>query len=113
MRYSLAKYTMRSFGTPDLPWDKFSKFEAQKPFTCEDSLESIHCPVLALVGAGEGEEMKRQALEFINKISSKEKQLYEFTIEKDGGNDHCQLDSLARGNQVVFDWLDQIFEYRY
>lgn len=107
MRKSLAKYTMWSFGTPDLTWSEFAKFETQKKFNCVNTLKYITCPTFAMLGKGEGEEMRRQSETFMNMISSKDKILYEFSKDSDSTNDHCQLDGLSRANQVMFDWLDE------
>jgi pimeloyl-ACP methyl ester carboxylesterase len=70
-------------------------------------LGRITCPVLALAGAGEGEAMQRQAREFMEKVGSRDKTLHVFTLERDGSDDHCQLDNISRGMQVAFDWLDE------
>ena len=32
-------------------------------------------------------------------------------LEKDGSNDLIQLDNRISGNQIKFDWLDEIFDY--
>jgi pimeloyl-ACP methyl ester carboxylesterase len=70
-------------------------------------LGRITCPVLAMAGAGEGELMLRQAREFMDKVGSGDKTLHVFTLERDGSDDHCQLDNISRGMQVAFDWLDE------
>ena len=57
-------------------------------------------------------ELLAQAHEFHDGIRSAHKRLHVFTLEEDGSNDHCQIDNLARGNQVVFDWLDELFQHR-
>lgn len=75
-------------------------------------LGEIRCPALALVSAEEGDELLRQAHQFYEGIASARKRLHIFTLEEDGSNDHCQIDNLGRGNQVVFDWLDELFQYR-
>jgi pimeloyl-ACP methyl ester carboxylesterase len=80
-------------------------------YNLTDLLPRIDCPVLAMVGDGEGEELMRQAKEFIRLISSKKKDLYVFSLAKDGTDDHCQLENRSRGNQVMFDWLDDLFDY--
>jgi pimeloyl-ACP methyl ester carboxylesterase len=73
-----------------------------KPF-----LDRITCPVLSLSGEGDGEVMLRQAREFYEGIASPYKRLHVFSLEKDGPDDHCQLDNITRAMQVVFDWLDE------
>jgi len=75
-------------------------------------LGEIRCPALSLVSAEEGDELLRQAREFHEGIASACKRLHIFTLDQDGSNDHCQIDNLGRGNQVVFDWLDELFRYR-
>jgi hypothetical protein len=32
-------------------------------------------------------------------------------LENDGSNDHIQLDNQISENQIMFDWLDEIFDY--
>jgi len=52
-----------------------------------------------------------QAEEFYQGIYSDDKDLHAFKLRNDGSNDHCQLDNRSRGTQVMFDWLDNIFDY--
>jgi len=54
--------------------------------------------------------MVRQAEQFYEAISSPVKKMHVFSLEQDGSDDHCQMDNRARGNQVMFDWLDKVFE---
>lgn len=77
-------------------------------YTVRGLLDRITCPALSLAGAGEGEIMVRQAREFHEGVASKDKRLHIFTLEADGSDDHCQLDNLGRGMQVIFDWLDGV-----
>jgi pimeloyl-ACP methyl ester carboxylesterase len=77
-------------------------------YTVRPYLSRIACPSLALAGAGEGEIMTRQAREYHAAISSRVKRLHIFTLETDGSDDHCQLDNITRGMQVMFDWLDEV-----
>ncbi|MBU7045710.1 MAG: alpha/beta hydrolase [Theionarchaea archaeon] len=87
--------------------------EAQKQYSIVNDLHKITIPALALVSEDEGEELVRQAREFYEGISSEIKKLHIFTLDKDGSSDHCQLDNRSRGNQVTFDWLDEVFSYTY
>jgi len=80
-----------------------------KKFNIIDDLHRITCPALAMVGAGEGEEMLRQTQEFIEGISSEEKKMHVFTLEQDGSHDHCMLDNHSRMQQVMFEWLSTVF----
>ncbi|MFW9995157.1 MAG: alpha/beta hydrolase family protein [Candidatus Odinarchaeota archaeon] len=83
-----------------------------KRYIIEDSIHGITCPTLVLVSEDEGELFLEQAGKFYEGISSTEKKMHVFTLEKDGSLDHCQLDNRTRGNQVMFDWLDDLFGYR-
>ncbi len=74
----------------------------------KSDLHKITCPALALVGGGEGEIVEQQARDFLSMISSDVKKLHIFTLETDGSDDHCQIDNRSRGNQVMFDWLDEV-----
>ena len=84
-----------------------------KLYNIVNDLSRIKCPTLALVSEGEGKELLKQAGDFIEGISSPQKKLYIFTKEKDGCDDHGQLDNRSRSTQVMFDWLDEILDYRY
>ncbi|MFV9630164.1 MAG: alpha/beta hydrolase family protein [Methanosarcinales archaeon] len=79
----------------------------------DEELKNITCPALGLIGENEGKVLVDQGNHFLKTISSKNKQLYKFTLEKDGTSDHCQIDNRGRGNQIMFDWLDDLFDYRY
>jgi pimeloyl-ACP methyl ester carboxylesterase len=85
--------------------------EAFRAHVIAGDLQKITCAALALVSEDEGEEMIKQAQEFYEGISSRIKKIHTFTLEKDGSNDHCQLDNFARAHQVAFDWLDDLFRY--
>lgn len=70
----------------------------------------ITVPVLAMISDGDGPVLMEQTQQFLANISSVTKDMYHFTLEKDGCDDHCQLDNRAKGNQIMFDWLDKIFQ---
>ena len=80
-----------------------------KGFTVKDDLANITMPALAMVGDGDGDALIGQARRFIDGISSSEKRLHLFTMERDGSDDHCQLDNRSRGAQVMFDFFDDVF----
>ena len=71
----------------------------------------IDVPALGMVSEGDGPVLLDQAQQFLNQISSRDKQLYYFTLDKDGSDDHCQLDNRSKSNQVMLDWLDEVFQY--
>ena len=74
-----------------------------------EQLHEITCPVLALAGENEGDHLLGQAREFFEGVSSAKKDLYIFTNEKDGSDDHCQFGNRTNANRVTFDWLDEVF----
>ena len=78
-------------------------------FDIEGQEQRITCAALALAGEGEGEELLWQTRQFYENISSENKTIKIFTLEEDASDDHCQLDNRGRANQVVFDWLDDVF----
>ncbi len=82
----------------------------QRPFTVRDRLGDIRAAALALVSEGDGKVLRRQAAQFIEGISSERKRLHLFRLAEDGSDDHSQLDNRSRGAQVLFDWLDDVFE---
>ena len=78
-------------------------------FTTTDTMHTITCPTLSLVGAGEGEEMLVQTREFHDAIASRDKELHVVTLECDGTHDHCMLDDHSRMQQVIVEWLGGVF----
>ena len=109
MRKSLVEYSLWTNGVKDKTILEWVEAGGGKPFKVREYLPQIKCPALALVSQDEGEVMVRQAHEFYENISSKQKHIHVFTRLRDGSNDHCQLDNISRGQQVVFDWLKNVF----
>lgn len=85
--------------------------ESTKEYTLDGLEQNITCPVLALIGAGEGMQSLLQARQFFKNVTSAEKTLRVFTASE-GADDHCQINNHTLRNQVVFDWLDRIFRIR-
>jgi hypothetical protein len=113
VKESLFKYAWWALG-----WDyenlKISDWydkDVQNWKITDEELKNITCPSLGLIGENEGKILVNQAEHFLKTISSENKQLYTFTLEKDGTADHVQIDNRSRGNQIMFDWLDELFEY--
>ena len=111
LQYTLAKYVLWVFGMHELSWTEVIKKDMYKKHNIKDQIHKIKCPALAIVSDSEGEELLTQAKEFIKGISSDVKEIYIFNLDKDGSNDHIQLDNRISGNQIMFDWLDEIFDY--
>jgi pimeloyl-ACP methyl ester carboxylesterase len=86
-------------------------FETLKTY-CNRGLEHrVTCPLLLLAGEGEGDELINQQRELLAKVRSKTKALRIFQ-EEEGADAHCITNNLLYHNQVIFDWLDDVFEYR-
>lgn len=79
-----------------------------KEFNIQNQLKQICCPVLALIGAGEGGEPLKQFDEFVENVSGAVLS-YQFSLE-DGADTHCQVTNLNFSNCVIYDWLDEVFE---
>lgn len=73
-------------------------------YTVEDKLPQLRCPILAMVGTGESDEIRSQAEVFRERVSCPAV-LYEF--DSLGADSHCQLGALQQSNAVAFDWLSQ------
>jgi cephalosporin-C deacetylase-like acetyl esterase len=105
-------YTDTSNGTLAMSLKERIELAKTLFFLPTEMLAQIECPTLVLVSEDEGEEFVRQSRTFFDSIASTEKRLHIFSLAEDGSNDHCQLDNFSRANQVIFDWLDEVFTYR-
>ncbi|MHA1376666.1 MAG: hypothetical protein ACTSR7_20485 [Promethearchaeota archaeon] len=103
LQYTLAKYILWVWGMHELSWTEVLKKDMYKKHNIKDQIHKINCPALAIVSDSEGEELLTQAKEFIEGISSNVKEIYIFNLDKDGSNDHIQLDNRIGGNQIMFD----------
>lgn len=77
-------------------------------FGVEGLEEKITCPTLALAGEDEGGEFLAQADTFFKTVFVKNKTKRIFSINEGAGG-HCQVGNLTIMQQVVFDWLDELW----
>jgi pimeloyl-ACP methyl ester carboxylesterase len=112
LQKSLVVYSCWTWGNENMTTTEWIDLPAIKECTVKDDLHRITCPALALIGREEGGELVNQARQFYDGISSEKKDLYMFTMEKDGTSDHCQIDNRSQGNLVMFNWLDDLFEHK-
>lgn len=106
----LIEYTLWTVGINDVKQLKeFLTNETREPMRMMQFAHKITCPVLALIGSAEGDDLFEQTRTFLKIINSKKKDLYIFRPEIDGSDDHVQLDNRQRANAVMFDWLDKVF----
>jgi hypothetical protein len=66
---------------------------------------AVRRPALALMGAGEGSEPRRQFEDFVARAGGPVTQ-YSFSADE-GADAHCQVGNLSYANAVIFDWLDE------
>ena len=86
--------------------------EASKQFVFNP--RDISCPTLVLIGQQEYErfEASREwAHRYINEASSQNKKLI-ITPQNEGADGHAIGTNLSLMSQLVFDWLDEVFEAR-
>lgn len=71
----------------------------------------VACPVLDLVSEGDyaNEETKKQQQEFIKALPNPKKKLV-ITRVDEGASSHCSCENRSLMSQVVFDWLDELFQ---
>lgn len=104
---ALLEYSVWSWGFSSFSEELDS--EAFNACVIRDDLHLITCPTFALVGEDEGEALIRQTQDFYKWIGSQEKEMRILSMSEDGSEDHCQLDNIARAQQVMFPWLDRVF----
>lgn len=113
VKKAFIEYQLWTWGMKGKTLADYMHSEEVKNSNIYNDLSKITCPALALVGEEEGEAMLEQAKEFIDRISSTTKKMHIFTLKEDGSNDHCQLDNITRGMDVIFEWLnEEVFNYR-
>ncbi|PAV12942.1 hypothetical protein ASJ81_19265 [Methanosarcina spelaei] len=113
VKKAFIEYQLWTWGMKGKTLADYMHSEEVKKSIITNDLHKITCPALALVGEEEGKIMIEQAKEFIEGISSATKKMHIFNLRDDGSNDHCQLDNITRGMDVIFEWLnDEVFNFR-
>ena len=77
----------------------------------EVDCEKITAPFLAMCSESENTQLREQAEYAYEHVSSKIKAKVMTTITE-GADLHCQVNNYARGQQVMFDWLDEVLNNR-
>ena len=96
------KSACRRFGVTSLSaW-----FDALKAYRVIDPSQ-IRCPLLAMVGVGEGDEAQRQYDICVASVTGPATGRV-FRVDE-GADMHCQLGNLPLSNAVIYDWLDETF----
>lgn len=73
--------------------------------------QAIKCPFLSMCSESESAELKRQAQYSYDHVSSTVKAMKTGKVE-DGADLHVQVNDLALGQQMMFDWLDEVLDYQ-
>ena len=104
---NLKKYAWQ-FGTSDFKSAINEVFNRAKVV----DYQKIQCPCLFIMGEGEGAELQHQTRVIFEALKSKNLQTKLQIFEAESGADaHCQVNNLRLGHNVVFDWLDTLFEW--
>jgi hypothetical protein len=84
-------------------------FDALKAYrvTC---LDQIHCPLLAMVGVGEGHEARRQYDICMASVAGPA--TGRLLNVNEGAEVHCQVGNLPLSNAVIYDWIEETFRVR-
>jgi len=106
--YPLVQWSVETFQKRYGPKSFKEVLEIMKKFTIVELVDGITCPTLTLVGAGEGEEARNQAMQFYESVSG-QKDIHVFSVEE-GADAHCQVANSSLMLAVMFDWLDKIFK---
>jgi alpha-beta hydrolase superfamily lysophospholipase len=73
------------------------------------NVAAIKCPMLCLAGEGEAPELLTQAREVFEQLRDPRKEMRVFTAAE-GAEAHCQVNNFPLLHEVVFDWLDAVFQ---
>lgn len=104
---NLKKYAWQ-FGTSDFKSAINEVFNRAKVV----DYQKIQCPCLFIMGEGEGAELQHQTRVIFEALKSKNSQTKLQIFEAESGADaHCQVNNLRLAHNVVFDWLDTLFEW--
>ncbi len=93
-----------------VPLDKPSGLaKANKGFTFDPAKVTV--PALLIIGEGEykSEEVKRQQKVCMDNFRNPMKKMV-ITPTNEGATNHCVMENRSLVSQVLFDWLDEIFE---
>jgi pimeloyl-ACP methyl ester carboxylesterase len=99
------KWACRRFGVTSLSgW-----YDALKAYRVVH-LDQIRCPMLGMVGVGEGDEARRQYDVCIASVGGPTTGRV-FNVDE-GADMHCQLGNLPLSNAAIYDWLEETFGAR-
>jgi hypothetical protein len=87
------------------------KGQVEKSRNYQFDPSKITCPFLALIGEGEytNEETKKQQQECMQALPNPKKK-FVVTLVNEGASSHCLGENRSLMSQIVFDWLDELFQ---
>ncbi|PYE47620.1 alpha/beta hydrolase [Paenibacillus barcinonensis] len=88
---------------------RYELFDEMKKASLKGIAGHIKCPILLTMGETDHFVSTDQLQALLDEIKAP-KTVRVFTIEE-GAEEHCQEGNHALFHQVMFDWLDEIFEY--
>ncbi|MGB7882322.1 MAG: alpha/beta fold hydrolase [Nitrososphaeraceae archaeon] len=80
-----------------------------KNYTLKDIIKNITCPTLVL-DAEKDDSFPGQPKKVYDDLRSPKK--YILFTQDEGAEEHCQCGAAALSNQRIFDWVDEVFEYK-
>lgn len=80
-----------------------------KSYTLKDIIKNITCPTLVLE-AEKDDSFPGQPKKVYDGLGSPKK--YVIFTQEEGAEEHCQSGASALSNQRIFDWVDEVFEYK-
>lgn len=102
MRWGIRQRGFWVNGADDLP----GFLRATVGFTLAGRLGSVRCPTLVL--AAESDPLSATAARVVADLTAAPSSFIQFR-DREGAGDHCEWRNRQRLDQVVFDWLQQIF----
>jgi pimeloyl-ACP methyl ester carboxylesterase len=99
------KHGMWTTGT-NSPYDLIT---GAKSYTIKDIIKKITCPMLVLE-AEKDDSFPGQPKMVYDGLRSPKK--YIIFTQEEGAEEHCQSGASALSNQRIFDWVDEVFEYK-
>jgi len=82
---------------------------AAKSYTLKDLVKNITCPTLVLE-AEKDDSFPGQPKKVYDGLRCPKK--YILFTEEEGAEEHCQSGASALSSQRIFDWIDEVFEYK-
>ena len=104
--FGLAMHIKWVFGTPTMK----AAMEKAEPFTLEGHLEHMRCPYLVLHGGHDVLTVSASRKTYDYAIAHGVNATLRLTDENETGAEHCQHDNPTIGQEILADWLADVFK---